>query len=320
MHGIKRGSYAFLQGYPRNLEEDNMKKRVISLLLVMMMLLAVLPVTALADAADNIKIQNATYHANGSLKSINATFDWTSGGVSDARLTLMSKKLNGGTSGNWGDFTNFGKYAAKFKSFDDAKAEDESTGVFGFITYSGAYNFSMNSKYTVTLNIAESDIPMNVDGIYYVYLWVKYSGKFYPDNLICAIQVKGGQLQYSVGDASQGRNHYDPMNFKVVDDEDAPTNTHTCLKSGWLWDDNGHWRRGCQDSTCANYTTKVDAGKHVYTDDYDTTCNSCGYTRTAPAQHPETGDITHIPMWTMLFLGAMAMMWVQLTQRKREQF
>ena len=73
----------------------------------------------------------------------------------------------------------------------------------------------------------------------------------------------------------------------------------------------------CQYSSCG--LIKV-LSPHVYTDGHDPDCNVCGYTRKITAERPGTGDITNIPLWTMLFFAGVALMYVQLTQRKREQF
>lgn len=390
-----------------------MKKRIVSLLLVVMMLLAVLPVTALADAAANIVVKDAVYYSSGTLKSITTTFDWTSGSVTNARLILSSKYLSGSNTSNkgYGDFTNLGNYGSQFANYNEAAAYDNTNKTFGFIQASDTSNFNYGSNdNTMTLEISENAIPLNVDGTYYVYLWVTYNSHFYPDNLICVIQVKNGALQYTPGiGAPTYRNHYDASAFKFVESKNkydvsvtpannmirdtasgaemqeqlsaamtpvvytaasgyyfpetysvatvnginvkrisdsqiqvygtpsasasitlaAPsvktndnTNTHTCLTSRWLWNDTNHWRRVCQDAACPNnnYQQQTANGAHVYTDDYDADCNSCGYTRTPPAKHPETGDITHLPLWTMMFVGGLALLWVQLTQRKREQF
>lgn len=385
-----------------------MKRRMISAFLALMMLLAVLPLTALADAAANISVNDAVYYSNGALKSITAKFDWTSASVSGARLILMNKRLNGSypTKSGYGDFTNLGKYGKTFKTYAEAAAHDKSNaGVFGFIQSSNETNISMGSKNnTITLSIPENTIPMDKNGTYYIYLWVTYRGYFYPDNLICVIQVQDGVLQYTPGiEAPTYRNHYNANDFQIVESQskydvtvtpaanmtrvttsgaesqkqlssamtpviytadagyyfpdtysvapvngimvkqlsdsqiqvygtpssnaaialiapDVKTNTHNCLSSGWKWDETNHWRWLCTTEGCQNYHVQSERNIHGYTDDYDTTCNTCGYVRVAPAQHPETGDITHIPMWAMIFFAGAALLWVQLAQRKRTSF
>ena len=62
------------------------------------------------------------------------------------------------------------------------------------------------------------------------------------------------------------------------------THTHTWA-TDWSKDETGHWH-ACTSSTC---TEKNDVGAHVYDDDADTTCNTCGYTRTVT---PAPGGFT----------------------------
>lgn len=393
-----------------------MKRRMVSLLLALILLAAALPVTVFAGsehrlAAGNIRLSNDTYYPNGSLKTITTTFDWGyfSNSVSGARLILMSERLGGsektGDSLYSSDFSDVGKYRNSFDNYAQAKSFDNANGTFGIISCNSSdTNIAQNSQNnTISMTIDQGDIPMNVDGIYYIYLWVTYQGNFYPDNLICAIQVKNGELQYSPGDASTGlRNYYNPAAFREVGSflvevvpgagmsltsgtesqsvvaGSAITNVvytansgysfpanysvagkngitvtrlsdsqiqvsgtptadtkitlaaaqitapaHDCIPSGWLYDDNNHWKRSCSDMNCPEnkYTVPTNRGAHTFTNALDTDCNDgCGYTRTAPAEKPETGDITHIPMWTALFLGGLALLWVQLEQRKRQQY
>lgn len=357
-----------------------MKRKLFSLLLAVVMMLAALPVTAFA-AAEDIRVDNAEYYDTGELKLFNITFDWTSDDIEGCRLVLMKNRLReqypGCNPSDYGDFSDMGCYRNSFKKFEDVQEQDNVAGTFGIISYSDNISeIKINTDdFSTEFNFAKGVLTLNANETYYLYLWVSYSGQFYPDNLICAIRVQDGQLQYSPAiDSGTWRNHYDDQAFvsvaktghtctpttvwqkdannhwhlkcqdttcgnnqvkideathKYTDNADTTcntcgytrtVNTHTCLKSGWLWDKDGHWRRGCQDATCNSFTTKVDAGKHVYTDDYDTTCNTCGYIRTAPAQHPETGDITNIPLWTAIFVGGMALLWFQMEQRKRAQF
>ena len=260
----------------------------------------------------------------------------------------------------------------------------------------------------MALSIPDGVIDMNINHTYYIYLWVQYSGNFYPDNLICAIDVNNNTLKYSPayipegGYANHYQNYYDSNILLEVDKRNVivipgqnmtatsntsqtgmenntaintititasgnyyfpesynisgqngiqvtrisdtqlqitgtPTadtiirlpnasskqvaNSHTCHKSEkWIYNDTQHWRWFCTDPSCKSYQIHSDKNYHIFTDDFDTSCNTCGYTRTAPAEHPDTGDITHVPLWTTLFLGSMATLWLQLEQRRRQQY
>lgn len=330
----------------------------------------------------------------------------------------MNRELEGGKGiavggRTYGDFTNQGKYATTFTSYDFAQSYN--SNYFGFITSSGTSSFSNGSSYSMELEIDEGTIPMNTNGDYFVYLWVKNGSYFYPDNLICAIQVRNGVLKYAPGsvpanvsDTNKYRNYYDEILFKEVGKYNIQINAstgmqidstynrakqanlasgdaietviynaadgyyfpdtyavatvngisvqrisdtqirisgnltadtvinlpaasrkqntpvHTCTKSTWITNATHHWRLSCTDPNCPESNARAaaitDHSQHVYTDGHDPECNVCGYTRTITDERPATGDITNIPLWTMLFLAGIALMYVQLTQRKREQF
>lgn len=99
-----------------------MKKRILSMLLSICMVCSLLPVTAGASrSVIHIAASEATYHADGSLKSIKTTFDWDSQGAK-GRLVLMTKRLRSareeGTNWMYGDFTDGGYYAEHFNWAD----------------------------------------------------------------------------------------------------------------------------------------------------------------------------------------------------------
>ena len=71
-----------------------MKKRILTLTLVLCMLLSILPVTAMA-AATNVVVKDATFHDNGALASITATFGWSTASAK-SQLVLMDKLLRRG--------------------------------------------------------------------------------------------------------------------------------------------------------------------------------------------------------------------------------
>ena len=91
------------------------------------------------------------------------------------------------------------------------------------------------------------------------------------------------------------------------------TLTHTHSPGPWKWDENRHWQR----CTSCTDTVNLNAGDHQFLDAYDTDCNVCGYTRTAPAEKPNTGDTTHTLLWAGMFLGGVALLYWQLTECKR---
>jgi len=409
-------------------------KRVFSLLLVLTLILAAFPVTASAvsETAKNIKVNEAKYSATG-LFSVTTSFEWAYTGVKNARLILLKDRLKGsyensGVSG-YGDFTDFGDIADKnFKNYADAKAYDDKTNAYGFLAASGNIpSISYGDKKTVVFSGLENAIPLNRDDTYFVYLWVTYSSKFYPDNLICVIQVKDGKLSFTGATRTdEYRNHYDatgtftkiedavvkkgyfdlfvnpgshmnrivssgaeeqlnltdpivdiiykaddgyyfPEDYSILPVQRARMVNNNTVNgislaraadgsqitlSGKLtdhtkitlppatkiggehthtpsydWDRNQHWQVICNTADCADYKKTANPAPHKFDSAYDKDCD-CGYTRiltednkeVRPEDKPETGDITNIPLWTAIVFAGLALLWVQLEQRKRQQY
>ena len=73
--------------------------------------------------------------------------------------------------------------------------------------------------------------------------------------------------------------------------EDAPP-AHEHSYGDWSRDGTSHWHE-CTDADCPNRNESIkDKAAHVYTDDADTTCDTCGYERTItpPAHEHRYGD------------------------------
>lgn len=97
---------------------------------------------------------------------------------------------------------------------------------------------------------------------------------------------------------------------------------HICRNSGWEKDEKGHFKRECRDIYCPVGLYHKTLGMKPHTFGADNFCTVCGYLRDADSETapPKTGDATHTLLWTALFMGGMAVMWMQLSDRKRESF
>lgn len=97
---------------------------------------------------------------------------------------------------------------------------------------------------------------------------------------------------------------------------------HICRNSGWEKDEKGHIKRECRDVNCPVGLYHKTLGMKPHTFGADNFCTVCGYLRDTDPETaaPKTGDTTHTLLWTALFLGGMAMLWMQLSDRKRESF
>ena len=205
-----------------------MKKKLFTIAIALCMVFTMIPggvfqaETAWAAGPEKITVNKATYYDSGALKSIEASFGW--GGATDVevQLVLMEKKLNGGESySSYGDFTDLGYYGRNFdfKSYEDIKAHDETTGAFGLIKSSTLQPYQ-GGRLTEVLNLDDTDIPLNENKYYYVYIWTLW-GNYYPDHLVCAISVQDGIVKYAPADGIRGYNTYDENKLDAVTSETA---------------------------------------------------------------------------------------------------
>ena len=182
-----------------------MKKRLLSFLLCFSMCTALVPTSAFAAAKDITVSEASYYDKSGDLEGLTIDFDWDTATAS-SRLAVMTKKLrSAGESGTdiaYGDFTDYGYYGTSFKSWNDVL---NNRAKFGLIYYTDEHRIVMDKTNTLTVNFDEGDIPLDINGTYYLYLWTYYGGHYYPDNLFMVIQVKNGKLQYAPATA---RNKY----------------------------------------------------------------------------------------------------------------
>lgn len=155
------------------------------------------------------------------MKSIEASFGWSGATDVKVQLVLMEKKLNGGTDYiTVDDFTNLGTYGKlRFTGYDDIKKYDKATGAFGLIKSSTLQPYQ-RGRLTEVLNLDDTDIPLNENKYYYVYIWTLWGSLYYPDHLVCAISVQDGIVKYAPADG-KGYNTYDENKLDAVTSETA---------------------------------------------------------------------------------------------------
>lgn len=204
-----------------------MKKKLFTIAIALCMVFTMIPggvfqaETAWAAGPSNLTVDNATYYANGALKSIEASFGWSGATDVKVQLVLMEKKLNGGTDYiTVDDFTNLGTYGKlRFTGYDDIKKYDKATGAFGLIKSSTLQPYQ-RGRLTEVLNLDDTDIPLNENKYYYVYIWTLWGSLYYPDHLVCAISVQDGIVKYAPADG-KGYNTYDENKLDAVTSETA---------------------------------------------------------------------------------------------------
>jgi len=256
-----------------------MRKKIISILIMVCMLVGIMPMTVMADAVE-VSANNATYYDNGALKSINANFKWDQGGA-DGRLVLTTRYLDGqdGTGSHWeyGAFSDFGwVYDLHYDEFSDvlahgtADATDKTQKSFDIIAYQNTdTSFSSGTTYNIPFVLDNTDVPMDKNGQYYIYLWVKYSGYYFPDNLICVINVNNGVLEYVSATTENGyRNEYDSGEFDVVESAIAYDVTITSAANMTKTNDSGEATQENLTSGMAPVVYTADDG-YYFPEDYE---------------------------------------------------
>ena len=90
------------------LAKKPMCRRIMALMFALVMVAANLLGTGItANAgATNITLSEPEYYDKGTLKSLTATFGWSTDAEVTGRLVLMSKQLSGGEYPDYGDLTN----------------------------------------------------------------------------------------------------------------------------------------------------------------------------------------------------------------------
>lgn len=204
-----------------------MKKKLFTIAIALCMIFTMIPggvfqaETAWAAGPSGITVDNATFYDSGALESIEASFGWSGATDVKVQLVLMEKKLNGGTDYiTVDDFTNLGTYGKlKFTGYDDIKAHDKTTGDFGLIKSSELMSYK-SGRLTEVLNLDDTDIPLNQNKYYYVYIWTLWGSLYYPDHLVCAISVQDGIVKYAPADG-KGYNTYDSSKLAAIESKDA---------------------------------------------------------------------------------------------------
>lgn len=203
-----------------------MRRKLFSIVLSICMVFTMIPMAGGGVFAESgagpydVTVNNATYYDNGAVKSIEASFKWSGAAPTSAELVLMEKRLNGGMDdSDLGDFSDWGTYGEMFGSFDDAKEHDKEYGTFGFIKNSGLDGIRSSGN-TRTFTLDNTDIPLNKDGYYYIYIWTLYYGKYYPDHIVCAISVQDGVVKYAPADG-RARNTYDEKTLDAIISDNA---------------------------------------------------------------------------------------------------
>ena len=108
-----------------------------------------------------------------------------------------------------------------------------------------------------------------------------------PDGTVTAVKAGAATITATAADGS-GKSAV--CKVTVTGDTTPPAHEHSY--GDWSKDGTNHWHE-CTDAACPNQSESIkDKEAHVYTDDADTTCDTCGYVRTVtpPTHEHRYGD------------------------------
>lgn len=128
---------------------------------------------------------------------------------------------------------DIGEYGKKFSIFEKALEYDQANGKFGIRNWTNDKNISFGDN-IVTFTFKETDIPLNQDRNYYVYMWTYWRGHSYPDYLVASINVKDQLLTITPNDTGKNEGNIGsttPTNPPAPTKAPAPTNTPVPTKA-----------------------------------------------------------------------------------------
>ena len=164
--------------------------RVLALLLCLSLMAVPVKVSALADYYP-VEMSTPEYYDNGDLKQVTfGNSDLIRFNSDGGYIVIMKNRLRSGVQGSekwedYGDFTDWGFYGAEFDDFDEVKEKDEKEHTFGII----AFTQKIIPGEEISILVGKETISKSNPGVYYMYLWTRYNGTCYPDQLLAKITV-----------------------------------------------------------------------------------------------------------------------------------
>ena len=162
----------------------------LALLLCLSLMAVPVKVSALADYYP-VEMSTPEYYDNGDLKQVTfGNSDLIRFNSDGGYIVIMKNRLRSGVQGSekwedYGDFTDWGFYGADFDDFDEVKEKDDKEHTFGII----AFTQKIIPGEEISILVGKKTISKSNPGVYYMYLWTRYNGTCYPDQLLARITV-----------------------------------------------------------------------------------------------------------------------------------
>ena len=158
--------------------------RVLALLLCLSLMTVPVKVSAYYYG---VEMPTLEYYNNGDLKNVTFAGSLIRGNSDGGHIVIMTNRLRSVVEGTgYGDFTDYGFYGGRFRDFAAAEKDDEKNSTFGIVAYTELLRRKQRS---ISISLQEGVISQNNPGVYYMYLWTKYNGYCYPDQLLARITV-----------------------------------------------------------------------------------------------------------------------------------
>lgn len=141
-----------------------------------------------------VKTYGLTFYPEGNVKSVDIEFCWPRGNQSaDVSLVLLNHDI--------GNEDLYKQYNQLYTTY-----EASLKGISGAVSYSKErqYHVIGDNICKATFTFGESDIDINKNASYYLYLWTYFNNHYYPDARILEIRVQDGKVSYRDGSLSSG--------------------------------------------------------------------------------------------------------------------
>lgn len=246
-----------------------MKKRILSIVLTIAMLACMIPLgtmTAFARNCEDVTITNPTLWDDGSLKSMDVTFDWAPSGDEHLYVAVLDEHTE--------SYDGWDEYWDQYDEYQQTDSSSIASSIDDFAkyrninwySYGGSGSTPTNGYNTINVSFNKGGVPLNVDRNYSLVMFNAPGGTGYrPTDPLGTLKCDSSTLSFE---------NTSGQSAKV-----EITHTHTFSKE-WTVNSTGHWHE-CTAEGCdiKDYSTCGLEGaaysKHTGLKD-DNTCDICG--------------------------------------------
>lgn len=194
-----------------------MKKRIISMLLAVVILLSLVPMTIFARNCENVTITNTKLWEDGSLKSMDVTFDWGAAGNEHLYVVVMDEhtESNSDSSEYWWQYD-------KYSHTDPYSIEKSITDFanyrgIGWYAYGGDGSTPVNGNNTINVLFDKGVVPLNVDRNYSFVMFNAPDGTDYrPTDPLGTLKCSSSTLSFENTSGSSADVKIEALSYPVI--------------------------------------------------------------------------------------------------------